>query len=104
MQTPVATYVYASDPISQAGVISQLRQRPEVRVVDAEPERAQLIGGQHAAVRGGERRGLRCERRGFGERRTGPRVHPERGADRPQRRVLVRFRRQVQEVPRPVRR
>ena len=36
MQTPVATYVYASDPISQAGVISQLRQRPEIRVVDAE--------------------------------------------------------------------
>ena len=36
MHAPVATYVYASDPISQAGVISQLRQRPEVRVVDAE--------------------------------------------------------------------
>ena len=36
MQTPVATYVYAGDPISQAGVISQLRQRPEIRVVDAE--------------------------------------------------------------------
>src|SRR6188474_1293685 len=35
-QEPVATYVYAGDPISQAGVISQLRQRPEVRVVDAE--------------------------------------------------------------------
>ncbi len=36
MTTPVATYVYASDPISQAGVISQLRARPEVRVVDAQ--------------------------------------------------------------------
>ena len=36
MQAPVATYVYASDPISQAGVISQLRQRPEIRLVDAE--------------------------------------------------------------------
>ncbi|MET0864928.1 MAG: DNA-binding response regulator, partial [Nakamurella sp.] len=34
--TPVATYVYASDPISQAGVISQLRARPEIRLVDAE--------------------------------------------------------------------
>lgn len=33
---PVATYVYAGDPISQAGVISQLRQRAEIRVVDAE--------------------------------------------------------------------
>jgi len=36
VHAPVATYVYASDPISQAGVISQLRQRPEIRVVDAE--------------------------------------------------------------------
>ncbi len=36
MTTPVPTYVYASDPISQAGVISQLRARPEVRVVDAQ--------------------------------------------------------------------
>ena len=36
MTAPVPTYVYASDPISQAGVISQLRARPEVRVVDAQ--------------------------------------------------------------------
>ncbi len=36
MHSPVATYVYASDPISQAGVIAQLRQRPEIKVVDAE--------------------------------------------------------------------
>src|SRR5664279_2719362 len=36
VHTPVATYVYASDPISQAGVVSQLRQRPEIRIVDAE--------------------------------------------------------------------
>src|ERR1700712_3050820 len=36
MQAPIATYVYASDPISQAGVVSQLRTRPEIRVVDAE--------------------------------------------------------------------
>lgn len=36
MPTPVLTYVYASDPISQAGVISQLRMRPEIRVVEAE--------------------------------------------------------------------
>lgn len=32
--TPVATYVHGADPISSAGVISQLRSRPEVRVVD----------------------------------------------------------------------
>jgi len=31
---PIATLVHGRDPISQAGVISQLRMRPEVRVVD----------------------------------------------------------------------
>lgn len=30
----IPVYVYASDPISQAGVASQLRERPEVVVVD----------------------------------------------------------------------
>jgi DNA-binding NarL/FixJ family response regulator len=30
----IPVYVYASDPISQAGVASQLRQRPEVLVVE----------------------------------------------------------------------
>jgi DNA-binding NarL/FixJ family response regulator len=34
MFEPVATYVYASDPISQAGVVSGLRVQPGVRVVD----------------------------------------------------------------------
>ena len=33
MSTPVTIYVYADDPILQAGVSSQLRMRPEVRVV-----------------------------------------------------------------------
>jgi len=32
--TPIATYVYGTDPISIAGVTSQLRMRPEVRVVE----------------------------------------------------------------------
>ena len=32
--TPVTTYVYARDPISEAGVVAQLRMRPEIRVVD----------------------------------------------------------------------
>ena len=37
MTNPVATYVHGLDPISQAGVIAQLRMRPEIRVVpDAE--------------------------------------------------------------------
>lgn len=34
MRNPVTTYVRGSDLISQAGVISQLRGRPEVRLVD----------------------------------------------------------------------
>ena len=35
MSTPIATYVHGRDPISQAGVISQLRMRPEIRIVDS---------------------------------------------------------------------
>lgn len=35
MQRRVATYVYANDPILQAGVVCQLRMRPEITVVDA---------------------------------------------------------------------
>jgi DNA-binding NarL/FixJ family response regulator len=34
----VATYVHARDPISQAGVVAQLRMRPEIRVVDSAAE------------------------------------------------------------------
>jgi DNA-binding NarL/FixJ family response regulator len=34
MPVPITTFVHSTDPISQAGVISQLRLRPEVRVVE----------------------------------------------------------------------
>lgn len=34
MSAPVITYVHGADPISQAGVVSQLRGRPEVRLVE----------------------------------------------------------------------
>lgn len=34
MSAPIITYVHGADPISQAGVVSQLRGRPEVRVVE----------------------------------------------------------------------
>jgi DNA-binding NarL/FixJ family response regulator len=34
MSGPIATYVHGLDPISRAGVISQLRMRPELRIVD----------------------------------------------------------------------
>ncbi|SDP50013.1 DNA-binding response regulator, NarL/FixJ family, contains REC and HTH domains [Nakamurella panacisegetis] len=33
MPAPIPTYVYADDPILQAGVASQLRMRPEIRVL-----------------------------------------------------------------------
>lgn len=38
MSTTVATYVHARDPISQAGVVAQLRMRPEIRIVDTAPQ------------------------------------------------------------------
>lgn len=34
----VATYVHARDPISQAGVVAQLRQRPEITIVGSAPQ------------------------------------------------------------------
>ena len=41
--TAVATYVHARDPISQAGVVAQLRMRPEIRVVDSPAEAAVAV-------------------------------------------------------------
>jgi len=34
MADRIATYVYATDPVSQAGIAAQLRPRPEIHVVD----------------------------------------------------------------------
>ena len=34
MTSPVSTYVHAADPISRVGVVSQLRGRQEVRVLE----------------------------------------------------------------------
>jgi DNA-binding NarL/FixJ family response regulator len=41
--TPIATYVHGRDPISQAGVISQLRMRPEIRIVDSADQAAVAV-------------------------------------------------------------
>jgi DNA-binding NarL/FixJ family response regulator len=41
--TSVATYVHARDPISQAGVVAQLRMRPEIRVVETAPQSAVAV-------------------------------------------------------------
>jgi DNA-binding NarL/FixJ family response regulator len=38
----ITVFVYAPDPISQAGVAAQLRARPEIDVVDEQPDRAQV--------------------------------------------------------------
>ena len=43
MSTAVATYVHARDPISQAGVVAQLRMRPEIRVVETAPQSAVAV-------------------------------------------------------------
>ena len=40
MSERIAVYVYAHDPISQAGLASQLRTRPEIQVVDDDVDRA----------------------------------------------------------------
>jgi DNA-binding NarL/FixJ family response regulator len=41
--TAVPTYVHARDPISQAGVVAQLRMRPEIRVVDSAAQAAVAV-------------------------------------------------------------
>jgi DNA-binding NarL/FixJ family response regulator len=43
MSTAIATYVHARDPISQAGVVAQLRMRPEIRIVDTAPQSAVAV-------------------------------------------------------------
>jgi len=43
VSTPIATYVHGRDPISQAGVISQLRMRPEIRIVDSADQAAVAV-------------------------------------------------------------
>ena len=41
--TPIPTYVHARDPISQAGVVAQLRMRPEIRIVETAPQAAVAV-------------------------------------------------------------
>lgn len=41
MSTAITTFVHGHDPITQAGVVSQLRTRPEIRIVDA-PDQAMV--------------------------------------------------------------
>jgi hypothetical protein len=38
----IPVYVYGPDPITQAGVASQLRGRPEVQIVEDSPDKADV--------------------------------------------------------------
>src|SRR3954453_1589612 len=61
----ISVYVYASDPISQAGFSSQLRARPEIVVVDQagiRPARVAVVGAE--AVDDAVLRVLRAIQRG----------------------------------------
>jgi DNA-binding NarL/FixJ family response regulator len=70
MGTVVCTYIYASDPISLAGVTSQLRARPEIRIVEgADVDSAEVAVVVTTAVDDETLRVLRALRRG-GEPRT----------------------------------
>jgi DNA-binding NarL/FixJ family response regulator len=50
MDTPVPVYVYAADPISQAGLTAQLRFRPEVRVLDSPAEISEVAAADEGVV------------------------------------------------------
>ncbi len=43
MPVTVPTYVHARDPISQAGVVAQLRMRPEIKIVESAPQAAVAV-------------------------------------------------------------
>ena len=43
MSTAVATYVHARDPISQAGVVAQLRMQPEIKIVEIAAQSAVAV-------------------------------------------------------------
>jgi DNA-binding NarL/FixJ family response regulator len=65
MPDRIPTYVHAGDPISRAGVVSQLRPRPEVRIVEpADLDRARVAVVVTDAVDAESRRVLRAVQRG----------------------------------------
>ena len=67
MQRRVSTYVYADDPILQAGVISQLRMRAEIDVVesgDLERGRRRHRGRRHTRRRNDPDSAITQESRG----------------------------------------
>ena len=65
MSNPIPTFIHGRDPISQAGVVSQLRSRPEIRVVDQaeQADVAVVIADQVDANTARELRSLRKDGR-----------------------------------------
>lgn len=65
MTNPIPTYVEGRDPISQAGVVSQLRARPDIRVVDGveQADVALVIADHVDANTARQLRGLRKDGR-----------------------------------------
>jgi DNA-binding NarL/FixJ family response regulator len=66
---PIATFVYGSDPISQAGVVSQLRMRPEIQVLgEADLDHADVAVVVTSVLDEQTQRVLRALQRGDGPR------------------------------------
>ncbi len=65
MSNPIPTFIHGRDPISQAGVVSQLKSRPEIRVVDQaeQADVAVVIADQVDANTARELRSLRKDGR-----------------------------------------
>jgi DNA-binding NarL/FixJ family response regulator len=65
VNTPISTLIHGRDPISQAGVVAQLKARPEIRVVDQaeQADVAVVIADQVDANTARELRSLRKDGR-----------------------------------------
>ncbi|AKE91255.1 MULTISPECIES: response regulator transcription factor [Rhodococcus] len=68
MQPRVPVYVYADDSILRAGVVSQLRMRSEVAVVDTDPESAEVAILAADVLDDAAMRTLHALQRGFSPR------------------------------------
>lgn len=68
MQPRVPVYVYADDSILRAGVVSQLRMRSEVAVVDTDPESAEVAILAADVLDDATMRTLHALQRGFSPR------------------------------------
>ena len=66
MTKRISTYVYAKDPVSQAGIMAQLRPRPEIDVMEDEAidsAAASAVQSSAASLSGRTRRPSRRRRK-----------------------------------------